>query len=751
LINKLFIFSIVSLGSLLSQTYRISGKILDYQDKFPISDVNIYIENTNFGTITDLNGNFNLEFNLSNLNNFKLKAKIIGYKQLTIPLDNLEIKFCSGCSIKISELGNIFLINEVIELESIHVHAFENNLSQISDITINGQEFNNNLSTNIAKTLENYPNIGVSSFGSNVSKPVLRGYSGDRFLLTKGGNLLGDLSQTSIDHAISIDMSEINKIQIIRGPKSLIYGSNTIGGVIDAGTYGNPKFRFNNFTTKINLGYQSFNNSTYGNVFFYIPIKDNQINLSLNERRTKSQTSPIGKLRNTNSEISNYKLGYIKYYQNSFIYLMLENYNMKYGIPPSEEGHINGVDIDLLKNTFQINYHSDISLYNFDQFDIYYNYIDYEHSEYESISDFRAVGLAKNTYNTKIELKSSQNIIGSEIDIKKSSSEGFYWTPKANEINISFYGFYEHIFNNFNLLGSYRFGHSSIFPIKPFLNFSNLDDKQVISRFFPFFSSSIGLKVNYNNFQFSSWLMNTMREPTLEELYSDGPHLGTYSYEIGSPVLDIEKIYGIESAIKYNKKSFTLSVITFYNYSPYYYQMTKMGKCEFEYIAGENHPCAGAEYIEWGSGSTGWLYKYKPKGIESLINGLEFGIIYNYKDFKFKYDFSLVRGYNISEKQPLEYINPDKQKFTFKYSQKIIDYNLRLIKVESQNRLGEFESYTPSYFLVDFIFNFNKNNKIITIQLNNIFNELHYNHLSRIKSIMPEPGINLSINYKILI
>ena len=78
-------------------------------------------------------------------------------------------------------------------------------------------------------------------------------------------------------------------------------------------------------------------------------------------------------------------------------------------------------------------------------------------------------------------------------------------------------------------------------------------------------------------------------------------------------------------------------------------------------------------------------------------------------------------------------------------------YNLRFIKVESQTRLGEFESYTPPYFLVDFILDFNLKNQNFTIQFNNLFNKLYYNHLSRIKSIMPEPGRNLAINYKIFI
>ena len=158
--NYYYYFFIVSLGYLCSQTYNISGKISDFQEKVPLSDVNIYIENTDFGTATDLDGNFVLELNQFNLDSLKLKIKMIGYKELIIPLDKSKSQFCSGCTSNIIQLGEIFLINQHIELESIHIHAFDNISSQISQITINGQELNNSISGNIAKTLENYPNFG---------------------------------------------------------------------------------------------------------------------------------------------------------------------------------------------------------------------------------------------------------------------------------------------------------------------------------------------------------------------------------------------------------------------------------------------------------------------------------------------------------------------------------------------------------------------------------------------------------------
>ena len=748
---KLLIIFVICLGCLLSQTYNISGKVLDSKTLLPIYNVNIFFVNTNIGTITDKDGYFDLTWNKQVEDSIKLNVKMIGYKQRIIPLDTTKSIICKACLFPQINLGEVLITVDSIELESIHIHAHEYQSNQISDILLSGQQLNENLRSNIASTLSNQPNIGVSSFGVVTSKPVLRGLSGDRFLLAKNGIMMGDLSQTSIDHAITLEISDVKQIQIIRGPKALIYGSNAIGGVINASVSGNPKVKFDNFRAKINLGGESFNNSHYGNMILYVPIKNSQINLSINNRYTRNQTSPVGELKNTQSQTTNYKIGFTKYYLNSFINCIVENYNMNYGIPPSKEGHINGVDIKLVKNTIQLNYHRDISLYDFGQFDIIYNFIDYAHGEYESNFKFRAVGLLKKTYNTKIELKSHHSIIGAEINYKQFSSEGFYWTPRTDEKSISFYGFLEKELDEYDLLTSFRLGFLGIEPKKPFMNFSNLNIDEVINRQFTYFASSIGIKRNFDTIEIGSWLMNTMRAPRLEELYSDGPHLGTYSYEIGTPSLDVEKIYGFESSISYNTLPLSMSFTTFYNYSPYYYQMNKMGRCDGDFVNGQDHPCSGADFIEWGSGASGWLYKYQSEGVKSIIRGIEFNLGYNYKDFKVIYDFSLVRGDNLTEKVPLSYINPDKHILILNFEKNNMNYKLRASKIHAQNRLGEFETSTESSLLFDFILSYDYKNQDITIQFNNIFNNKYRNHLSRTKDIMLEPGRNILINYKIIL
>jgi len=764
-ILKFLLFLTLFCPFLLSSVQSVSGFVYDFDDRSPISNANVFITKYNIGTATDKNGYFLLPVSSIDENQIELNIKVIGYKQKILSIDMSN--YCSNCSM--IDLDMLFINKNPIELEGMHVHSHADYTSHLSNIDISGKELDQNLKGNIATTLSNYPNIGINSFGSVVSKPALRGFSGDRFLLTKEGDETGDLSQSSIDHVIALDMSEVIGVEVIRGPRSLVFGANAIGGVVNTDLIGSPDFRVEKFYHRYMIGSESFNRGVYANMILCIPDMgtNNQVNLFLSKKNTKNEISSIGELANTDSENKNQKISFINYNKDGYISYSLENFNMGYGIPPNIGGHISGVDILLSKKTQIFSFHKDISLYQFNQVDIKYNFIDYIHlelvnnsvktndlSQLYNAGDYH-LALAKQTHNFQIELNSQNSILGLEYNKKEFTPSGYYLTPDTEELYYSIYGYNENNIESLDLdlFSSFRLGFLNVLPKADDVQYINLDSEDVKNKNFKATSVSFGAAKEFNHFKLDGWLMHTMRPPRVEELFSDGPHLGTYSYEIGNPNLDIEEIYGIESSINYNHNPFNFSITGFYNYSPYYFEMAKMGDCpesiNWDPLSGTSHPCAGVDFIDWGSGEFGFLYKYNSRGVEAVLKGLELSFEYKIKDFQLSYNFSNVDGANETLGRPLSYMNPTKEILSIEYSRSLISYKVSLTKIHEQNRLGEFETYTPGAFLTDFVLSYRKHGSSITLQLNNIFDNKYYNHLSRIKDIVPEPGQNIHLIYKV--
>ena len=762
--NSLLKIVIFTCTILIPDKLNISGQVFDSNTDEPLPNVNIFIEELNVGTTSDNNGLFILIIDSQESKQIKLNFQFIGYDNKSLKVNINEDQFCKDCGI--NNIGKVFLKQKAIEIDPISIQSSKNSLNQISDIVILEKELQENLKANIASTLRNYPNIGINSFGSVTSKPALRGFSGDRFLLTNNGSEAGDLSQSSIDHVITLDMSEVNKIEIIRGPKALLYGPNAIGGVVNTVLIGEPSVRADRIYQRYLIGSESYNNGSYANMMFYFPVRNNQINLYFSNKTTDNEMSSIGELDNTESITNNYKYRLTNYNNLGYLSFSYEDYNMKYGIPPAAGiGHANGVDILLNKITKEISFQSDFSYGSFNSLDIKYSLIDYLHLEDNSFNSNNIeiffengdyfVGLSKYTKEFKAELGSSDSKFGFEINEKVFKGHGLYFTPDTKELSRSIYGFMEKKSESFTLFSSFRLDNLNIDPKVDDIQYNNIDSIGVVKKNFNTSSLSIGFTKKIDNLKLNSWIMKTMRAPRVEELFSDGPHLGTYAYEIGNPFLEVEEIFGIENSVSYSIEPIKLSLVTFYNKSPYYYQMSKMGDCpealSWNPMSGTSHPCAGADFIEWGSGSAGWLTKYNSTGSKVEISGIELDLNYNINNFKIEYNFSFVRGYNNSINKPLSFINPDKHTLSFNYETEKNNYKIRFSKIEEQTRLGEFESYTPGVFLTDLVIRYQFKNHNIILQCNNIFDEEYYNHLSRIKNIYAEPGRNFNIIYKLAI
>jgi len=733
-------------GLLLSQEASLIGVVVNDEDQTPIHGVNIYSEALVIGTVSQVDGSFILN-NLPN-GDISITISMIGFKDINRSLVLGE---------NVYDLGTISMLIDTIKVKEIVVDAHHElqPKSFSSNISLIGDQYHINLKSSLASTMEKETGLAIRSMGQGTIQPVLRGYSGDRFLLTEDGITTGDLSNTSIDHTVSMDMAAYSKVRIIRGPETLLYGSNTIGGVINVSRQVESDARFNKTSLRTILGTESSNSSFFGNVVCYLPLNHlHQLRFSLLHRSTGDQTFPIGTLVNTalsNNEV----MGSYTYFgednRSTFSYTDLY---MNYGIPGSPEGHIDGVDIDLKKRTQKLDFHKDISFMGFQTLDIDQQYIIYEHTESENNNSYPSVILDQKIFTLQSTLKGPQLHIGSLFQYRNFKAGGFYWTPDTKELNIALYGLIEREIRDFTLQVSTRAEYLSVIP-KRTSNLSNIDSSQIVESNFPIFSGGIGIFRNWQNWELSFGTMVTGRAPGIEDLYSDGPHLGTYSYEIGQPNLGLEKTIGLEASSVYQTDKSELRVTGYRNYSPNYHISSKIGDCEEEFIIGEDHPCAGVDFIEWGAGSSGWLYKYQMQGLRSIIYGFESEGYYKLtKAINIFGSISILRGENISDNRPLSYMPPDKFLFTTEIDKSPVFASLIFKKVFPQSRIGEFETKTDGYFLVDisgaYVFQSSEAIHKIIFQVDNIFDQEYYNHLSRLKLIIPEKGRSIGIQYRVV-
>ena len=96
-----------------------------------------------------------------------------------------------------------------------------------------GQELSKQLEMSLGATLESQPGVAARSFGPAPARPVIRGLDGDRVLILQDGQRLGDLSSQSGDHGVPINPAAAQKIEVVRGPATLLYGANAIGGLVN--------------------------------------------------------------------------------------------------------------------------------------------------------------------------------------------------------------------------------------------------------------------------------------------------------------------------------------------------------------------------------------------------------------------------------------------------------------------------------------------------------------------------------------
>jgi iron complex outermembrane recepter protein len=203
-----------------------------------------------------------------------------------------------------------------------------------------GQELSKQLEMSLGATLETQPGVAARSFGPAPARPVIRGLDGDRVQILQDGQRMGDLSSQSGDHGVNVNPAAATRIEVVRGPATLLYGANAIGGLVNVITEDIPtrpiKGSFGNLT--FDLGSAAKEGAAAGDL--RAGNGRFAVHLGAGGRRSGDVATPGGDLENSQSRsgFSNVGASWTGdkgYFGGSYGYD-----DTKYGIPIVEDGQV---------------------------------------------------------------------------------------------------------------------------------------------------------------------------------------------------------------------------------------------------------------------------------------------------------------------------------------------------------------------------------------------------------------------------
>ncbi|MCI0472705.1 MAG: TonB-dependent receptor [Ignavibacteria bacterium] len=710
-----------------SEPQKISGIVLDEVTQNPLKDVKVFYVEKKLTTTTDENGRFG--FDVTAAESFSLEFSLISYKNryLTFTPDSLRIII-----VKLTPIGYSTPLISVTESFS---ESKYNELLEDAGV-LKSKELQKDLGSTLAATLKNESGLSVRSMGPAPSRPVFRGLTGDRVLISEDGVKTNDLSGTSPDHAVTIEPFTLERIEVLRGPSVLTKTTTTIGGIVNVVRNDIPVRIPSRFTFQSGIFGETTNNGLLGAFAGELPFYNFVLRGEVSRRKADNLKTPVGTLQNSSLETDNYSGSLSYVFKNGYAGASFREFQSDYGIPGGFVGaHPKGVDISMLKRQLKFKTELVLNAKLIKDLQFTFNSDNYNHKEFEA-SGLIGAEFGIKDYNGELFVNHKKlgllenGTWGISADYRDFNIGGYVFTSPTKSIKLSAY-FYENVKLNktsIEFAARYNYDNLNPEPLNP-----NSGIGLITERTFNTFSFSVSaIQDIAENFHIGASLSRSSRVPTIEELYSEGPHLAAYSYEIGNPYLQDEWGIGSELFVHYKSGRVYTMISLFVNNLPYY-------------------------IIPRNSGDTNYatlLPIYKTSGESAFMFGFESQLDYNFwKHLSFTANISYTNGRFNDTKNPLPAIPPVKGLFEVNYKRENFAFGINTELAAAQNRVDDFETETPGYGIMNTYAQYSlvteKFIHSLSVNFENMFNKEYRNHLSRVRSIMPEAGRNLRLTYKI--
>ncbi len=560
--NILCLLIVFLLYTAASAQNSLIGKITSKEKNEPVS-ATIYIPQLEKGTVADFDGNYILN-NIPD-GNYNVIFSSLGYATISE-----KINFSNNQTVT----EDIQLEESAVEMEEVIIstpfHKLQSdNVMKVERVST--EDLNSSGAVTLADGIKNIAGVDLITTGTGIGKPVIRGLSSNRVLTYTQGVRLEN-QQFGDEHGLGINEAGIESVEVIKGPASLLYGSDALGGVL----YLNPeKFAISGETHgDLNSTYFSNTLGTSTN----LGIKTSGEKLKFLARGAYSSFSDYksgADYRVTNSRFNekDLKTG-VQYLGTKFKSTIRYNYNRS-NIGIAEEVGKQRLSKNLEVPFQEVDNHilsfDNTLFFNNSSLDVKAGYLFNDRREFEDDPAIAALRLKLNTFNYDVkynlpQLGKFETIIGLQGMFQNNKNEGEeILIPNANTTDVGLLATSHYHLEKVDLQAGIRFDSRKI-ESEAARNPLDNDFIPALSKTFTSFTAALGAKMDlFENFSARVNLASGFRAPNLAELTSNGIHEGTNRYEKGNAELTNEQNFQADLSFEYRNEHVELFANGFYN------------------------------------------------------------------------------------------------------------------------------------------------------------------------------------------
>ena len=662
---------------------------------------------------------------------------------------------------------------EALTIESSPLGTKTTEITQAWSV-LTGDDLDKARGQTIADSLSDTPGVSQTQFGPTANRPIIRGMDKFRVRMLQNGTDTFGVSAQSEDHVVPIDPLMVDRIEVLRGSSALLHGGSAIGGVVNVIDRSIPTSPYSSPGASLLSSYNSVNEGwNYGATAFGSSDKLSfQINgfkrdyndydaptFYTEDHHTNAVDGPFNTVENSHSVSSSVGFGGSYMLDSGYAGFSFSNYQNDYGVP-GEHAESDTL-IEMESDRFEFRTEIDVSDSDWlTGIEINIGYGDYQHSE--SGWEDEGTGPEWHTHATYLRegfegrialahefgnlsgvfgihgLFDEFKIVGEESIFGGASGQNDAISSEESSRIALFIAEEYSLSDQTTLNGGIRWESID----RDYVGTADLDDTT--------FSASGGVSHDLSElWNISGNLNYSERLPDTAELYSDGAHHATESYEVGNPNLDTESAVGVEIIVRKTVGKVTGQFSAFHTKFDDYIFLEETGLERDP--EGNNPPGAGEEELP----------EKEYEAIDAEFQGIEVEVDWLAMenpgwDLLLSAYGDVIRGKNKTEGGHLARIPAARLGLGFEVQREKMDFGMKLTRSLEQDRVAEHgghsEEPTDAFSILNaygsYDLNFGDSVGQLFVKGSNLTDELAYNHASVLKQFAPLPGRSFEVGLK---